>query len=77
MYLFTNFILFILIWWIVFFISLPIKVSVPSQYEEGHASSAPIKSYIGLKFMITTAVSILIMLFLLFIKFDLGVIFKQ
>jgi predicted secreted protein len=77
MHLFTNFLLFTLIWWIIFFITLPIKVSIPSKQKEGHASSAPIKTYIGLKVLITSALSAIIMIFLLFIKFDLGVIFKQ
>ena len=76
MYLFTNFLLFILIWWIIFFISLPIRISVPKIPEEGHASSAPQKTYISIKIIITTAISAIIMMFLIFIKFDLGVIFK-
>ena len=77
MYLFTNFILFILICWIIFFISLPIKISVPANQVDGHASSAPKKTHIGLKVVITTAISLIIMLILIFIKFDLGIIFKQ
>ena len=77
MYIFTKFLLFILIWWIIFFISLPIKISVPTNQQDGHASSAPKKTYIGYKVIITTALSILVMLFLIFIKFDLGIIFKQ
>ena len=76
MFLFTNFIIFLLIWWIIFFISLPIRISVPVNQIKGHASSAPKKTYIVYKIMITTAISLIIMLFLIFIKFDLGVIFK-
>ena len=76
MYFFTNFVLFVLIWWIIFFISLPIRISVPENPIDGHASSAPKKTYIGLKVVITTAISMIIMLFLLFMKFELGVIFK-
>ena len=77
MYLFTNFILFILIWWIIFFITLPLNISVPIKQIEGHASSAPKKTYIGYKLIITTAISFIIMLILIYIKFDLGIIFKQ
>ena len=61
----------------IFFISLPIKISVPSNQSLGHASSAPKKTYIGYKIIITSALSLLIMFFLIFIKFDLGIIFKQ
>ena len=76
MYLFTNFVLFVLIWWIIFFISLPMKISVPVNTKEGYATSAPIKTYINLKVIITTAITIIIMLILILLKFDLGVIFK-
>ena len=77
MYIFTNFILFILIWWIVFFISLPVNISVSSIQKKGHATSSPKKTYIGLKVLITSILSILIMLILIILKFDLGAIFKQ
>lgn len=76
MYLFTSFLLFILIWWITFFITLPINISVPENQDEGHASSAPKKTYLGLKIFITTIISVLIMIFLIIMKFDLGMIFK-
>ena len=77
MFLFTNFILFIVIWWIIFFISLPIKISVPDKIDVGLATSAPKKTHIMLKVIITSAISLLIMIFFISIKFDLGVIFKQ
>ena len=48
MYLFTNFILFVLIWWILFFISLPIKISIPNKRIKGHATSAPKKTHLSL-----------------------------
>ena len=76
MYLFTNFILFILIWWIIFFITLPMKISVPLRPKEGHATSAPKKTYIAAKLILTSAISIIVMLILIFINFDLGAIFK-
>ena len=77
MYLFTKFLLFILIWWIIFFITLPIKISVPKVQEEGHANSAPKKTYIAIKIFLTTLISVLIMILLIIINFDLGIIFKQ
>ena len=76
MYLFTNFLLFVVTWWVIFFISLPLKISVPTSQEEGHASSAPKKTYIPHKLIITTAITSIIMLFLIFINFDLGVLFR-
>ena len=77
MYLFTNFVLFVLIWWMIFFISLPIRISVSNTPIPGHASSAPNKAYIGLKILITSAISICIMLVLMFINFDIGMFFKK
>jgi predicted secreted protein len=76
MYLFTNFLLFILIWWIVFFITLPMNISISNKPEIGHATSAPKKTYIRLKVIITSSISVLIMIILIYMKFDLGVIFK-
>jgi predicted secreted protein len=76
MFLFTYFLLFVLIWWIIFFVSLPIKINIPSHQEKGHASSAPKNTYVGFKFLLTTAITLVIMIFLLLIKFDLGIIFK-
>jgi predicted secreted protein len=77
MYLFTNFLLFVIIWWIIFFICLPFRISVSENPHKGHATSAPNKTYIGLKVIISTAISTIIMIFLIIIKFDLGMIFKQ
>ena len=77
MYLFTKFLLFILIWWIVFFITLPFKVSVPTDLAGGFATSAPKKTYIGLKVIISSAISVIIMFFLLILQFDLGTIFRK
>lgn len=77
MYLFTNFLLFVLIWWIIFFITLPIKISIPTDLQEGLATSAPIKTYIGLKVIISSIISVIIMFVLLLIQFDLGTIFRK
>ena len=54
MYLFTNFILFVCIWWVFFFISLPINILIPDHSLKGHANSAPKKTFAGYKIIITT-----------------------
>ena len=77
MYLFTNFLLFVLICRIVFFIILPIKIFVPIKSTEGLATSVPKKTYIGLEVIISSIIFFIIMFFLLIIKFDLGAIFRQ
>ena len=77
MYLFTNFLLFVLICRIVFFIILPIKIFVPIKSTEGLATSAPKITYIVLEVIISSIIFFIILFFLLIIKFDLGAIFRQ
>ena len=77
MYLFTNFFLFILIGWMIFFVSLPIYISVSKESSEYYSFSAPKKTYIVSTILTTAAISMTIMIFLIIIKFDLGTIFKQ
>jgi len=59
---FSGIVVFVIIWWVVFFIALPIGVRSPDEagydVEPGHAPSAPVRPRIGLKMGITTAVSI-------------------
>ena len=47
-----------IVWWVIFIIILPIK---RSQFEEG----MPKKSYLGIKFLISLGISIIISFFLL------------
>jgi len=47
-----------IIWWVIFMTILPIK---RSQFEEG----MPKKSYLGIKFFISLAISIIISFFLI------------
>jgi len=47
-----------IVWWIIFMIILPIK---RSQFEEG----MPKKSYLGIKFLISLGISIIISFFLI------------
>ncbi len=59
----TGGLVFIIIWWLVFFITLPIGVRAQNEVEDGEdmvpgtVESAPLKPRVGLKALITTAVS--------------------
>ena len=75
--LFTHVLIFILIWWILFFIFLPIKIKVPENAEFGHAKSAPNKPYLLIKFIATSFLSALILFFLILFGFDLSNIFNK
>lgn len=57
---FLSVIVFLMVWWIVLFAVLPWGVKTESQPEKGHATSAPVKPRLLLKFGVTTAISLLI-----------------
>ena len=50
MQIFTNFLFFIIIWWILFFIILPININVAQDSELGHAKSAPNKPFLLIRY---------------------------
>ena len=52
-----DIVFFIVSWWIILFIILPIKIEVSDNPQVGTASSAPIKSYLLVKSIIATVVS--------------------
>tara|TARA_Y100000994_G_C15668093_1_gene432484 strand:- start:777 stop:1010 length:234 start_codon:yes stop_codon:yes gene_type:complete len=56
----TAILVFIVIWWLVWFIALPIGVKAPENVEIGNTESAPDKPQLWLKAGITTLVSILL-----------------
>ena len=76
MSVFTYFILFVLTWWIFFFICLPFNITISDKISKGHATSAPKKTFLGYKIIVTTSISVIIILFLYNINFDLGAIFR-
>ncbi len=77
MAVFTHFLIFILIWWILFFIFLPLKIKKPQKIESGHAKSAPDKPYLLIKIIITSLLSIMILFFLILFGFNLSNIFNK
>ena len=50
-------VVFILLWWWVFFMTLPFGVKAPDSVEIGHATSAPEKPMIRRKAMIATIIA--------------------
>ena len=50
-------VVFTIVWWMVFFITLPFGVTTPDAPEPGHAAGAPDRPRLGLKALITTAVA--------------------
>jgi predicted secreted protein len=60
----SGIIVFVIIWWMVLFMVLPFGVRTPEESNTepgpGHAPSAPIRPRIGLKFALTTAVTVVL-----------------
>ena len=77
MAIFTHVLIFILIWWVLFFIILPLKISVPTETKLGHAKSAPTRPFLLIKFLLTSLISAIILFFLILFGFDLSTIFNK
>ena len=76
MQIFSYFLFFVVIWWVLFFIFLPIKNKTPKDWQVGNASSAPIKSYLLIKVIFTSVLSFIILITLIYFGLDLAFIFK-
>ena len=77
MAIFTHVLIFILIWWVLFFIILPLKIKVPLNTEAGHAKSAPSRPFLLVKFILTSLISGIALFFLILFGFDLSSIFNK
>ena len=62
---FTGVMAYAIIWWVVLFTILPWGNRPPEQPEKGHATSAPAKPRLLIKFGVTTLVAT--MIFLMFV----------
>ncbi|MBT4951201.1 MAG: DUF1467 family protein [Pelagibacteraceae bacterium] len=76
MQIFSNFLMFVLIWWILFFIFLSLKNETSNEWQIGNANSAPTKSYLLIKVLITSVLSFIILITLIYFGLDLAFIFK-
>ncbi len=77
MQFFSYFLLFVVTWWILFFIFLPLKNKTSNKWQTGNANSAPIKSYLLIKVIITSVLSFIILITLIYFDLDLSLIFKK
>ena len=77
MQLFSYFLFFVVIWWVLFFIFLPIKNETSAEWQTGNANSAPSKSYLLIKVIITTVLSFIILITLIYFDLNLAFIFKK
>lgn len=77
MQLFSYFLFFVVIWWILFFIFLPMKNKTSTEWQKGNANSAPTKSYLLIKVIITTILSFIILITLIYFDINLAFIFNK
>ena len=54
----SIFLVFLMVWMIIFFMSLPIGINVSSNSELGNANSAPTKTHLKLKVLLCTIISL-------------------
>ena len=59
MVLFEYFIIYIVIWWILFFISLPLGVKRSENLLPGQDAGAPEKTYLWKKFTFVSVISLI------------------
>jgi len=76
MQIFSYFLFFIVICRILFFIFLQIKNEIPIYWQDCYTSSAPIKSYLLIKVIITSVLSFIILITLIYFVLDLVFFFK-
>ena len=53
-------VVFILLWWWIFLMSLPFGIKTPDEVEIGHATSAPEKPMMRQKVIVSTAIASLL-----------------
>ena len=59
MALFECFVIYIVVWWVLFFISLPLGVKKSENLLPGHDSGAPEKTYLWKKFIIVSLITLI------------------
>ena len=55
----SIFLVYLMVWMIVFFMSLPVGITVSKNLEIGNANSAPTKTHLKLKILFSTIISII------------------
>ena len=53
----SGLVVFILLWWWIFLMSLPFGIKMPEEIESGHATSAPEKPMLRRKVYFSTAIA--------------------
>lgn len=57
---FTLIFVFLNVWWIVLFMTLPFGAKPPQDIESGHSTGAPAQPHLGKKAAVTTVIAVII-----------------
>ena len=76
MQIFSYFLFLVIIGWVSFFIFLTIKNETPQDWQVDIASSATIQSYLLIKVIITSVLSFIILITLIYFGLNLAFLFK-
>jgi predicted secreted protein len=53
----SGIVVYLIAWWLVLFMVLPLGVRTPEEPEPGHAPSAPVRPRLRFKFLLTTIIA--------------------
>ena len=67
MSLFEGFIIYVVVWWILFFMFLPLGIKKSSKLVPGQDSGAPEKTYLLKKIFIVSLVSLVLTLVIIYL----------
>ncbi len=65
--LFSYIVVLTCVWWVVFFMVLPYGNQIDIKPEKGHADSAPTNPRIGIKIAITSVISIILTVIIVYL----------
>ena len=57
---FSGVLVYVMIWWVVFFTTLPFGVKLPAKREPGHDAGAPEKPMLWRKAAVTTVIAMVL-----------------
>lgn len=57
---FTIFMTYVVVWWVVLFMTLPFGATPPAETGQGHSAGAPAKTHLAKKAAVTTVLAALV-----------------
>lgn len=60
--IFEGFVIYIVLWWVIFFMTLPLRFESQSRPQKGHAESAPAHPRIAFKMALTSGIALIVWL---------------